>query len=56
MAKKKKSKENPVAKHMETFNKPKTHEDKKKSLKRGKLKRKVSKNYWPSFVLELTHL
>lgn len=31
---------NPVAKHMETFNKPKTFVDQKKELKKGKTKHK----------------
>lgn len=32
--------ENPVAKHMETFNKPKTFIDQKKEMKKGKAKYK----------------
>lgn len=31
---------NPVAKHMETFNKPKTFVDQKKETKNGKIKHK----------------
>lgn len=31
---------NPVAKHMETFNKPKTFVDQKKEMKAGKTKHK----------------
>lgn len=31
---------NPVAKHMETFNRPATHLDKKKELRKGKQKHK----------------
>lgn len=31
---------NPVAKHMETFNKPKTFVDQKKESKNGKIKHK----------------
>ena len=38
--KKKPSVQNPVAKHMETFNKPKTFVDQKKEAKNGKIKHK----------------
>jgi hypothetical protein len=42
MSKKKKNPvvNNPVAKHMETFNKPKTFVDQKKEAKNGKVKHK----------------
>ncbi|AMM43627.1 hypothetical protein FDG95_gp062 [Pectobacterium phage vB_PcaM_CBB] len=44
MAKSKKTEKvvvnNPVAKHMETFNKPKTFTDRKKDNKNGKIKHK----------------
>lgn len=34
---------NPVAKHMETFNKPKTFQDRKKAKKKGYIKHKSRK-------------
>ena len=42
MKKKKNITENPVHKHMETFNKPKTFVDQKKEFKKGKRKHKGS--------------
>ncbi len=38
--KKKPVQNNPVAKYMETFNKPKTFEDRKQAAKNGKIKHK----------------
>lgn len=40
MGKKKSVVNNPVQKHMETFNKPKTFVDQKKEMKNGKQKHK----------------
>lgn len=40
MSKKTPVQNNPVAKHMETFNKPKTFVDQKKEFKKGKTKHK----------------
>lgn len=44
MSKKKNKVNNLVAKHMEEFNRPVTHEDRKKSAKNGKIKHK-SRNF-----------
>ena len=51
MRKKKSKAKNPVAKHMETFNRPQTHVDRKKEYKKGKSKHKAGQKDWPYFLV-----
>ena len=46
----KKDTSNPVAKHSPKFNKPKTHKDKKKAFKKGKVKHRKD------IILSLIHI
>lgn len=49
MKKKSGGKSNPVAKHMETFNRPQTHRDRKKDQKKGFMKHAKDWRYSSSF-------